>query len=151
MALTTLKSVLPRWKHQSITIAEQTKNAAYPLPTSSMQFIGEIISRFNVRRNAPAGYYKDKINQIKHEVKNNLLPELQKNDMVKDANRDFCLAEIKDFGGLQQTATDVGVPIIALEDADMGTGVVRNGNINNRNSFISLFNKVSNTLIKYVK
>ncbi|MDR0952733.1 MAG: AAA family ATPase [Elusimicrobiota bacterium] len=147
MALKTLKIILPRWKKQATELSNLTKEASYPLPDKKMYFIGEVISRFAVRNAKPAAYYRNKITSIKKEVKEDLVPALQKEGMIKNMQSEFCLTEIKDFGGLQQTATEKGVPIIALTNNDLGQGVVHSTNIVNKDLFVKNFNDIATPLL----
>ncbi len=149
MALKTLKTILPRWKKEATSLSSQTQTAAYPLPIKDIFFLGEIISRFNIRSGKPNSYYINKINEIKQAVNTELVLTLRQNKMIapNDTRTDFCLAEIKDFGGLQQTTTGRDKPIIALnDDDDLGVGAVKENNENSISLFRKQFTKIANTI-----
>lgn len=145
MALSTLRTILPRWKKDANSLNKQTEEASYPFPAKSMFFIGEIISKFSVRNQKPAAYYVDRIAQIKDNVNLNLVPVLRNASMILDSDtRDnFCLAEIKDFGGLQQSAMNYKKPIIALTDEELRTGFANIAERNNRARFREDFGNIA--------
>lgn len=153
MAISTLKTILPRWKKASDILCSQTEGASYPLPKKNMYFIGEIISRFNVRSEKPASYYLGKIEEIKKAVNDDLVMNLRHNDMINpsDARVDFCLAEIKDFCGLQQIAMGENKPVIALNSTndDLGTGSVKATAEKNISLFRDDFLKVVDMILLY--
>lgn len=151
MALTTLKAILPRWKNNAITLSSQTKDAAYPLPAKGMFFLGEIISRFNVRAGKPASYYMSKIKDIKRNVNADLITPLRKNNMIVpgDSRTDFCLAEIKDFAGLQQIAAAHNKPVIALDPIETATsGSVKETYESNLTLFKEQFSDIAALIVK---
>jgi hypothetical protein len=61
---------------------------------------------------------------------------------------DLCLDEIPDFQGLLPKANDVGVPVFAIEDNEIGeSGSVLDGMIAKRDTFYELFDNISNKII----
>jgi hypothetical protein len=120
MAIRTLKTMLPRWKKWSLMSRQYFESATYPLPDTGMKFLGEIIQRFNIRAGRAAHPYQAQIEQIKSCVETELVPELNKNNMVYKPDTDHCLAEIKDFGALSQKANDNHIPVVALTDNQVG-------------------------------
>lgn len=151
MAIYTLKNVLPRWRKDAESLNYQTREASYPFPKKNMSFIGETISRFSVRTGKPAQYYVEKIQEIKDAINVKLVPVLKQYAMVKaiDTRDDFCLAEIKDFGGLQQLASKYHKPVIALQDDELRTGVVKAVEKKNRAEFRSVFFEVADFILKF--
>lgn len=148
MALKTLKVVLPRWKQCAQTLKETFTDSAYPLPNSSMKFIGMIIQRFSLRKGTAAKPYQNIISEIKDAVKNDLVPCLTNNDMMADFSLlseidDYCLAEISDFVSLLQRANEVNKPVFDLSPEDMSaTGVVRDQMVDSKNRFDSIFTSI---------
>lgn len=160
MALRTLNAVLPRWKKWATQARETFKEAAYPLPNKDMKFLGEIIQRFNIRKQKPASPYTSIIEEIKQYVENEFSETLKKNEMIFDITKmkndgvvsDYCLAEISEFGSLLQKAHESNVPVIALSDAQISeSGVVLEQMIENRNRFSRLIEKVAHIIAETVK
>lgn len=154
MALRTIKKVLPRWKSWVSNFGDLFSNAAYPFPRAKMLFVGEIIQRFYLRNGQPAGPYKNRISEIKKFVQNDLREEFSRNGMVKkdDGGKDYCLAEISEFGALQQKAQQYMKPIYALSASELeATGVVLDGLEKNRKRFDVLFAKIGNAIIQAVR
>lgn len=157
MALNTLVSILPRWVDWNEKMRPAFVDAAYPLSTSTPILIGTLIQRFNVRKGKAAKPYRENIAEIKESVTQKLIPALETKNMVFTAkvysdagiNIDLCLAEIPDFQGLLPKANDIGVPVFAIKDNEIGeTGPILDGMIEKRNQFYSLFNNISEQIIK---
>ena len=140
MALNTLNTVLPRWKKWSLQSRTMFEDSAYPLPSSEMKFIGEIIQRFNLRNGQAARPYEGKISAIKETIETKLVPTLKANNMVFDNTAlieqgilsDYCLAEISEFG-----ATTIHE-----------SGTVLDQMIKNRDRFNAIFNKIASVIME---
>jgi MinD superfamily P-loop ATPase len=159
MALKTLKTILPRWKKWALQSKTLFADASYPLPTTEMKFVGEVIQRFNLRSKKPANSYKGKIDEIKSYVESEFVPVLMENDMIydiaplinEDKLTDHCLAEISEFGALLQKANDHNVPVIALTNKQIGTtGPVLETMSGNRKLFYDIFIKIANIVLELV-
>ena len=159
MALKTLRDVLPRWKHQAAHCRELFVDAAYPLPEKSMKFIGEIIQRFNIRMNAPAHPYQEKIQEIKDYVEDELCPVFQKNKMLFDNTpliergilTDHCLGEISEFGALIQRSHKYLVPVFALTSEQMEErNPILYGMLSNRDRFNEMYEKITSVILEFL-
>lgn len=160
MALKTLKNVLPRWKNWAVHSREAFADSAYPLPESSMKFIGEIIQRFNLRDQRAARPYQGKIQEIKDYIEGELCGTLEKNDMLFDNSTlkskgiltDHCLAEISEFGALIQKANVASRPVFALTPAQLeATGTVLDSMIVSQQRFNTEFNRIAEVILELVK
>lgn len=163
MALNTLSIVLPRWVDWADRMRPLFEDATYPLASSRPKFIGELIQRFNIRKGKAVKPYRDNINEIKETVRDKLLPQLAKHDMIfpKEAydevgiTGDFCVLELKDFQGLLPKSYEAGVPVFALTSAQLAeTGSVLDGLEKNRDKLFNEFERLANKIIgleKYAK
>ncbi|WP_339166801.1 AAA family ATPase [Paenibacillus sp. FSL R5-0341] len=160
MALRTLKNILPRWKKWAVQSRELFKEASYPLPDAEMKFIGEVIQRFNIRKQKAARPYQGKIDEIREYTEKDLVPELLKHSMVYDLSElisqgrinDYCLAEISEFGSLIQKANTHYVPVFALTNEQIGeSGQVLDQMAINRDRFDQIFKNLANYIIEIVK
>lgn len=160
MALKTLKTVLPRWKRWSLQSRDIFKDASYPLPSTEMKFIGEIVQRFNLRNQKAARPYQGKIEEIKTYIESELVPELEKHSMTYDISElvrsgrleNHCMAEIPEFGSLLQKANIAMVPVFALTDQQIGeTGLVLDQMASNRDRFNHTFTNMANVVLELVK
>lgn len=160
MSLKTLKNVLPRWKNWAVHSREAFADSAYPLPESSMKFIGEIIQRFNLRNQRAARPYQGKIQEIKDYIEGELCGTLEKNDMLFDNSTlksegiltDHCLAEISEFGALIQKANAASRPVFALTPAQLeATGTVLDSMIVSQQRFNTEFNRIAKVILELVK
>jgi cellulose biosynthesis protein BcsQ len=157
MAINTLKNILPRWKKWALSNREYFDEASYPLPLSEMKFIGAIIQRFSLRSGTAAKSFQQRIGEIKMNIDKNLVSELKKFDMVIDSSylnnngqtKNYCIAEISEFGALLQSAHDAGVPVFALSDGQIGrSGSVLDQMQKNRERFSDIFEEIANLVIK---
>lgn len=157
MALNTLVSILPRWVDWNEKMRPAFVDATYPLSSATPKIIGTLIQRFNVRKGKAAKPYRENIAEIKETVLQILVPALHSKSMVFEAqvytdagiNPDLCLAEIPDFQGLLPKSNDVGVPVFAIKDNEIGeTGPIYEGMIVKRKTFDTLFNDIAEQVIK---
>lgn len=160
MALNTMKKILPRWKQWAVNSKPLFETATYPLPEKTPRFVGEIIQRFNLRNSKPAAAYKDKITEIEKFVEDPLVTELEKYDMVYDItsavegnfSASYCLAQIPEFGALNQRSHEHGLPIFALSDDQMGTqGKVKEAMLKKREDLNNIYEKVADVIVATVK
>lgn len=160
MALKTLRNVLPRWKRQAQIARELFKDAAYPLPSSEIKFVGEIIQRFNLRNQKAARPYVGKIDEIKSYIEHEFVPALALLDMVYDITplidagklKDHCLAEISEFGALLQKANNHSVPVFALTKEQIGErGPVLEQMESSRERFKTIIENMANVILELVQ
>ncbi|BAL01048.1 hypothetical protein OBV_38490 [Oscillibacter valericigenes Sjm18-20] len=159
MALKTLKNVLPRWKKWAVQSRVYFADSAYPLPESNMKFIGEIIQRFNLETSMLRVRIKEKFKKLKIISKMDYALNLKKNDMLYDicslkANgllKDYCLAEISEFGALIQKANAASVPVFALTRDQLGaTGTVLKNMLASQERFDKEFVRIANVVMELV-
>ena len=156
MALETLESIFPRWANWKVSNEAVFQDSAYPLRPGLPKFAGTVVQRFNVRKGRAAAPYRDNIGEIKTVTKERLYPALSaagltlpENDYpaeLRDAG--FCLEEIPDFGALLPRSHEAGVPVFALQDADLVgyTGPVLANAIAKREQILEQFGNVATTL-----
>lgn len=155
MALKTLESIFPRWASWKVGNEEVFRDSAYPLRPGLPKFAGTLIQRFNVRKGRAAAPYRDNIAEIKDVTQNRLYPTLRNVGLTLPdvdypdtlRNNGFCLEEIPDFGALLPRAYDVGVPVFALSDDELGAiGVIRENMIEKRDQIYTQLAAVARTL-----
>jgi len=155
MALQTLESIFPRWATWKAGNEAVFHESAYPLRPGMPKFAGTVVQRFNVRKGRAAAPYRDNIAEIKDVTVKRLYPALKNagltlpDDDYPEALRNdgFCLEEIPDFGGLLPRSHEVGVPVFALRNEELGaTGVVQDAMIIKRGQIHEQFTSVANTL-----
>jgi cellulose biosynthesis protein BcsQ len=160
MALKTLKTILPRWKAWVERSKEYFTDASYPLPDTKMQFIGEVIQRFNIRNQKPAAPYQGKIEEIKDYIEKEFVPALSLKGMTYDITplvdkgllRNYCLAEIAEFGALLQQANEQNIPVVALTKYRIrATGTVLDQMAEKQNRMVISFNTMADIILELVK
>lgn len=159
MALQTLGSIFPRWASWKVSNETVFQDSAYPLRPGLPKFAGTVIQRFNVRKGRAAKPYRDNIAEIKNITQNHLYPTLKSagltlpDDDYSQAfcENGFCLEEIPDFGALLPRAYEVGVPVFALKDNEMGaTGVILSNMIEKRDQLRDQLVTVAQTLCNFM-
>ena len=153
MALKTLSKTLPRWKQWSENTKQIFSDTSYPLPDSSMMFLGEIIQRFSMRMGKPSHSYEGKIDDIKKCIDTDFIPVMEKNEMlnpiIASNRRNHCLGEIPDFQSLIQRANEAMVPVYALSAKQMkAQGYVYENMEKSRQRFTTMFNDIANLIIE---
>jgi len=156
MALETLESILPRWANWKVGNEAVFQDSAYPLRPGLPKFAGTVIQRFNVRKGRAAAPYRDNIGEIKTITRERLYPALRTAALTLSENgypaalRDmgFCLEEIPDFGALLPRSHEAGVPVFALQDADLVgyTGPVLANAIQKREQIRGQFDNIATAL-----
>lgn len=155
MALETLESIFPRWANWKAGNEAVFQDSAYPLRPGLPKFAGTVVQRFNVRKGRAAAPYRDNISEIKTVTRDRLYPALRTagltlpdGDYPADLRAArFCLEEIPDFGALLPRSHEAGVPVFALQDAELGyTGNVLATAIEKREQIKEQFNKVAEVL-----
>ncbi len=160
MAIETLCNILPRWVKWAKDMSPIFSDSAYPLLGRSPKFLGSLIQRFNIRKGRAVKPYRDNIAEIKLVFTNSFFDKISKYDMtftrdiygegqIQDG---FCLKEIPDFQGLLPKSHDIGVPLFALTDEDIGeTGVVLERMIQKRDLFQKEFEELADRLVELLK
>lgn len=156
MALETLESIFPRWANWKVANEAVFQDSAYPLRPGLPKFAGTVVQRFNVRKGRAAAPYRDNIGEIKAVTKDRLYPALRTAGLTLPDNdypaalRDggFCLEEVPDFGALLPRSHEAGVPVFALQNADLVgyTGPVLANAIQKREQIRGQFNNVAAVL-----
>ena len=149
MALRTLLKVLPRWKKWADYNRPILNEASYPIPDSSMKFLGEISQRFNRRKGKPTASYERVIADIKEYISNDFVCELKRQGMVYEKDN-YHLAEIPDFGAMLQKANEIGVPVFALEDKEIPGGASFDNTTAKRDEIGRLFSIIADTILETV-
>lgn len=155
MALDTLTSVLPRWSSWLTQNGLLFAESSYPLDLNPPKLLGSVIQRFNVRKGKAARPYRDNIQDIKIKLRDGLKPALARSNMLlpdelygtEFIKNGLCIAEIADFQGLLPKSLNAGVPVFALDEAEIGeSGTVLEGMIEKRNHFNAQFHEFSEKL-----
>lgn len=156
MALNTLQAALPRWTEWKKGAVPLFADSAYPLLEGTPKFCGSIIQRFNIRNGRAARPYRDNIAEIKAKLSTEFFAAMEKSGMVflpEQYGADFigaqyCLSEIPDFQGLLPKSHQIGVPVFALTDGEIGeTGPVLANMKEKRNLFETQFSQMSEKIV----
>lgn len=149
MALKTLLKVLPRWKKWAEFTRPILNDASYPIPNSSMKFLGEISQRFNRRKGKPTASYEKMIAEIDGFISNDFVHELREQGMVYELSN-YHMAEIPDFGAMLQKANEIGVPVFALDDKELPGGASFANTTAKRDEIKNMFSMIADTILENV-
>lgn len=152
MAIGTLSDVFPRWYGAAQQMRVTFAGSSYPFPRHDPKFGGLVIQRFNIRSGRPSAPYRNNMDEILEAVQNNLVPKLNQNNMLLEADlytetgiqANYCLAEIPDFQSLIPQSHKFGLPVFALLDEQIErTGTVLEQMISKRDDFNQMFEDLS--------
>lgn len=149
MALKTLLKVLPRWKKWADVTRPVLLDASYPIPNSSMKFLGEISQRFNRRKGKPTASYDGMINEIKNFISSDFVRKLKEEGMIYEQSN-YHMAEIPDFGAMLQKANELGVPVFALKDNEIPGGASFANTTAKRDEINGMFSLIADTILEFV-
>lgn len=153
MALDSLSNILPKWHNQSLKLQENDilKEAEYQFPLKTPKFLGTIIQQFNVRNNRPTSGFQKWFDKINLYTKTQLVPALEKNSMMLDANcynNDYILAEISNFNSLIAYAQEHCKPVFELTKDDLKqVGKVLSESEAKIKSFRTIFSTLADDMI----
>lgn len=150
MAIKSLTKMLPMWETWAIKARLLLASADYPLPNKKPKFLGTIMQRFNIRYGNPTVASQTVIDDFNAIVKNLLIPSLASKEMLLDNYdfiNDYCLGSIPDFQTLNALYQKHGIPVFDIPDNLMGTGVIQENYIRNKNIFYDLYNTIANIII----
>ncbi len=130
MALKSLATILPRWVNWKDNNINSFIHSAYPLPSGTPKFIGEIPQRFNIRNGIATTPFRIKLEQLSQQTVEVFVPALRGKEMMfQDEayntaginSQNYFLEEIKDFQGLAPKSLNANVPVFELTDEELGT------------------------------
>ena len=158
MAIDSLCNVLPHWYDWSKNAASMDilRNATYPFPEITPQFMGTIIQNYRPRGGAPASSFQKWVDAINHKVAKELLPKLESTGMTFPSEKyqsietidDCCLATIPDFNSLIAKSQEAQTPVFALTEIHLGgTGVVLEQMKRQRDNLNEIFSKLADKVI----
>jgi len=159
MAMHSLAHVLPRW--QSWALEAQRKpalrDAAYPFPTVTPQFLGIVLQKYRPRAGAPTVGFQQWIDEISKYTATTLVPQLATLGMTRPPDvyahlgsftNTFALAQIADFNTLIARSQDCRTPVFALSDDQLGhVGVILEGDQKKREEFHAIFSDLADRVI----
>ena len=157
MAVNSLANVIPKWRAWSKMAGSLPilQNAVYPFPDTTPKFLGAIVQNYRPRGGRPAQGFQSWIERISATIKDTLVPEFSKLDMMlpqgfydEQGVNEFCLATIPDFNTLIAKSQEFQVPVFDLADEQIGqTGVVLERSIKSRERFRELFSELAEKVI----
>jgi len=158
MAIDSLATILPKWTMWAKTAASLgiLKEATYPMPALTPQFLGTIIQKFRPRAGAPAQGFQHWIDELEVAVKSKLIPALRKSNLAlpqaeyeaQGIGNDLCLATIADFNTLIAKSQEHQTPIFALSAEQLGQqGIVLKGTEASRDAFREIFSNLADRVI----
>lgn len=155
MALRSLARVLPRWMAWSRAVANQEilKEAAYPWPNITPNYIGSIVQNYRKRARGggdpkPTKAYKKWFDELTEVNSSTLIPSLKAEGMLArpdrykqaDISLDEFLMEIPDFNSLIAFAQNLQKPVFALSKEDIqARGTVADIQLKNRDHFDEIY------------
>jgi cellulose biosynthesis protein BcsQ len=163
MAMHSLAHILPRWHVWSAEAQKKPalRDATYPFPQVTPQFLGVVLQKFRPRAGAPTVGFQQWIDEITKYTAKTLVPLLAKIAMTRPANvyaqlngftETYALAQIADFNTLIARSQDTRTPVFALSDEQLGhVGVVLEGDQKKRDEFLQIFSQLADRVVTLTK
>jgi len=130
MAIDSLAKVLPRWYKWAKTASsmEILKEAAYPFPDINLHFLGTIVQNYRIIRGKETTAFQTWIQKIEDAVAQELVPALERNNMLLPQSsytdlgisKSFTLTKISNFNSLIAISQEHRTPIYALTSEQLG-------------------------------
>ncbi|MDP3878244.1 MAG: ParA family protein [Methylobacter sp.] len=123
MAIKSIARILPNWEKWAKQSRDLFQEATYPLPMNTPKFLGYTVNDFTIRNQKPAKAFQEVIDKIDATVRNTLIPNLEKVNMLlpNEAYTNYRLAEIPNFQTLQAHFQENGMPVFELTDTMLGS------------------------------
>lgn len=158
MAIESLATVLPKWhawgsKASSLTMLRE---ASYPFPQTTPQFLGTIIQNYRPRGGAPTRGFQAWIEKINTAVAEKLAPVLDENQMLlpRDAYQQhgmephYLLGTIPDFNSLITKSQEHHTPVFALSAEQLErTGVVLDNSQATQDMFKQIYSDIADKVV----
>lgn len=133
MALDSLSRVLPRWHNWLERASEMSvfKEAAYPLPSPRLKFLGTVVQRYRTRAGIPSRAFREYFDKIAGIMEERLIPQLasmgallaeEKYTANSDEEALHRIASISDFNSLIASSQDNQTPVFALTQEQVQRG-----------------------------
>lgn len=161
MALKSLATILPRWVNWKNNNINSFSHSAYPLPSGTPKFIGEIPQRFNIRNGVATTPFRIKLGQLSQQTVELFVPALKAKGMMFPDEvynssgidpQNYFLEEIKDFQGLAPKSLSSNVPVFELTDEELGTtGAALESQKDNRETFRTIYNNIAEKVISILQ
>ena len=161
MATNSLASILPKWSNwaKQAKSLPVLKEATYPFPNKSPKFLGTIVQKFTRRKETPSAAFQKWIDEIQEGVRDKLIPELSKNDMLLPyeiyhkvgRQPDQPLLQMSDFNSLIARSQKYNAPVFDLTDEQLEQqGVVLTNTKKSMYRFRTLFEEGADQIIRLV-
>jgi len=157
MALSSLASVLPRWKQWSnmASSIDVLRDADYPFATASPKFIGSVVQKFRPRNGIPSVAFQRWIDELKLAMKDDFIPSLEKCGLIDRKMFEKRLKiepwvpilEVQDFNSIIAYSQEHRLPVFALTQAKLRqSGEVWKQTVASMNQYSQKFKKCANSI-----
>ena len=153
LAIKSLKNILPKWEDWAKKARDTLRESSYPLKKSTPKYLGAIIQRYNIRNGEATQANQEIIDDIRKEIRNNLIPELTAQGMIiVGDNKEFDI-QVPDFNTLNALYHKYGHPVYEINKkmmTDAGWfGSTLTTNEEKKKLFLSLYKSMAERVIKY--
>ena len=161
MALSTLTTIIPKWKKWSLTAKSFFSGSIYPFPDKNPMFLGIVMQNFTIRKGKPARAFQDKIDRVSEKLLTDVLPDFEIADLLLPAEKrilqgreSYCLAKISNFQSLAAKMQDEGAPstpVFAIDPQYLGTGTLLDNYIEKMNEFRKTFSNMVDLILELIR
>lgn len=161
MALSTLSTIIPKWKKWSLTAKSFFSDSIYPFPDKNPMFLGIVMQNFTIRKGKPAKAFQDKIDRVSEKVQTSVIPVFETANLllpaekrILQARNSYCLAKISNFQSLAAKMQDEGAPstpVFAIDPQYLGTGTLLENYTEKMSEFRKAFSDMVDLILELIK
>ena len=157
MAIDSLSAVVPKWLawSQRANSLPILRDAVYPFPNTTPQFLGTVVQNYRPRGGQPARGFQRWIDRINEAVRDKMVPQFSTAQLMlppelyEDVGIEkHCLITIPDFNTLVAKSQTFQTPVFELNQQQIGlTGPVLVQTLESRDRFRQLFSDLADKVI----
>ncbi len=154
LAIKSLSKILPSWEAWAEKARNVLSESSYPLKKETPTYLGSIIQRYNIRSGEATQANQDIIDDIRNEIQDFFVPELEKAGMVvQDDGQPLFDVQIPDFNTLNALYHQYGFPVFEINEQMMKDagwfGATITTNNEKINSFRNKYQGLAQRVIDY--
>jgi cellulose biosynthesis protein BcsQ len=160
MAIDSLSKILPKWHSWAERASNLPilRNANYPFPNIRVKFLGTIVQNYRIIRGKETTAFQVWIEKIENAVATQLVPVLEKNNMMLPKENylqqgisedNFTLTKISNFNSLIALSQEHRTPVYDLTPQQLNqVGVVLENNQSKQEEFKKMFSDLADKIIR---
>ena len=158
MALSTLTTMVPKWKKWSLVARTFFKDSIYPFPDKNPMFLGIVMQNFTIRKGKPSKAFQEKIDRVMEKVNTKVIPAFDTENLLLSTEKrrlqvenNYCIAHISNFQSLSAKMQDEGAPstpVYAIDNSYLGVGTLLDNYVAKKEEFYNTFSHMADLILE---